>query len=260
MGMIRRLFAAVLSAAWLISAPAIAQTKISASQTIGAPGVYEVTVAGVTVTLPAWTGWASPQPIIIKDATLNSAPNITVASPLGGTIDGGASVVINNPNQGLIFEPFQGGNLWVVGGSVSGVSAGSAAAAGTIGEVISSDIPSASAVAQATSGTAVNVTSVSLTPGDWDCTGSVVTKPAGTTTTSGLAGGISTVTGALPVAVEVGSTIFQAPQAAAIAAAIPIARVQELLTTTTPIYLVGNSVFAVSTMSLYGQIICRRMR
>jgi len=258
--MIRRLFAAALSAAWLISAPAIAQTKISASQTISAPGVYEVTVAGITVTLPAWSGWASPQNITIKDATGNASPSITIQAPLGGTIDGVSSVTIGNPNQGVIFQPFQGGNSWVMGGAFTGASTGSGAPAGTVGEVISSDIASAAAVAQTVSGTAVNVTSVSLTPGDWDCTGSVVTKPAGTTTTSGLAGGISTVTGALPVAVEIGSTIAWGAAAAGIASAIPIARVQELLTTTTPIYLVGNSAFAASTMSLYGQIICRRAR
>jgi hypothetical protein len=248
--MIRRLFAVILSAAWLVSSPVLAQTKISASQTVGSAGVYQVTVTGLTVTLPNWTGWSGPvNPIVIQDGTGSTAPNITVQAPLGGTIDGLSSVTINNSLQSLTLYPFQGGNTWVGGGTFTpGQSS-----------VVSSDIPVGSPVAQTVSGTAINITSVSLTAGDWDCLGSVVTNPAGSTTTSQLAGGISTVSATLPAAVENGETIFQAPQAAGVAAAIPM-RVEEVLSAPTTVFLVGDSVFGVSTMSLYGQLVCRRMR
>lgn len=259
--MIKRLLASVFAVVWLASAPVMAQNKITASQELGAPGVYEVTTAGITVTLPSYAGSLPAQPIVIKDATGNASPNITISAPIGGTIDGLSSIVISTPNQGMLFEPFQNGFVWVVGGVYNAVSGGAnAGAAGSVGEVISSDIPTASAISQPSSGTAINVTSVSLTPGDWDCTGSVVTKPTGSTTTSAIAAGISTVTATLPAAIENGETTFQAPQAAAIQVAVPLSRVVELVSTSTPVYLVGNSTFAVSTMSLYGQIICRRMR
>ena len=248
--MFNRLLPFVLAAA-LFSAPAMAQTKISASQTLGAPGVYQVTNTGVTITLPNWAAWPSPLPIIIKDGTGNASPIITVHAPLGGTIAGASSVSLSGALQGVIFYPFQGGNTWVGGGAYT---------AGRQGSVILSDIPVGSAVSQTTSGTAINVTSVSLTPGDWDCTGSVVTAPNTTTTTSQLAAGISTTSVTLPVALENGETIFQAPQAANIPEAIPTPRVEELLSATTTVYLVGDAAFATSTMSLYGQIMCRRMR
>ena len=247
--MFNRLPAFIFAVA-LFSAPAMAQTKISASQTLGAPGIYQVTNTGVTITLPNWAAWPSALPIIIKDGTGSGSPNITVQAPLGGTIDGASSVSISGALQGAIFYPFQGGNTWVGGGAYT---------AGQ-GSVILSDIPVGSAVSQTTSGTAINVTSVSLTPGDWDCTGSVVTAPNTTTTTSQLAAAISTTSVTLPVAIENGETIFQAPQAANIPEAIPTPRVEELLSATTTVYLVGNATFATSTMSLYGQILCRRMR
>ena len=247
--MINRLFAFVFVAA-LLPASAMGQTKIAGSQTLGAVGVYQITVAGITVTLPNWTGWSSvANPIVIEDGTGSASPNITVQAPQGGTIDGLSSVTINGPLQSLTLYPFQGGNTWVGGGTF------------TPGQtsVVSSDISSGGAVSQGTTGVAINVTSVSLAPGDWDCSGSVVTSPAGTTTTSQLAAGISTVTATLPASVENGETIFQAPQAAGIAAAIPV-HVEEVLSATTTVYLVGDSAFAVSTMSLYGQLVCRRMR
>ena len=257
---------AIIVAACLFAAPAMAQTpplnvtKLSATATIGGPGVYEVTTAGITVTLPSWTGWAAPAKIVIKDATGNASPNITVAASTGTTIDGAASVTLLAPNQGEVFEPFQGGS-WVVGGNYVAIASGAnAAPAGSPGEIISSDIPTASAVAQSVSGTAVSVTSVALTPGDWDCTASVVTKPAGSTTTSRLAAAISGTDATLPTVVENGQTIFSAPQAAGIAEAIPVPLTVELVSANTTVFLVGDATFATSTMSLYGQIICRRMR
>jgi hypothetical protein len=140
-----------------------------------------------------------------------------------------------------------------------GVTAGATpATAGNIGEIISSDIPVGSATSL-TSPTAKNITSIALTSGDWDCQGTFVSNPAGTTTTSLLSAGISASTGALPTALE-----FQAQYKVALAAGIgqtlivPSQRIS--ISTGATYFLVGQATFATSTMTGYGQISCRRAR
>jgi hypothetical protein len=64
------------------------------------------------------------------------------------------------------------------------------ASAGQFGEVISSTILAASAVAL-TTGTAANVTSISLTAGDWDVRGDISWTTAGTTNVTRLVASIS---------------------------------------------------------------------
>jgi predicted nucleic acid-binding protein len=59
------------------------------------------------------------------------------------------------------------------------------AAAGKVGEFITSNIVVGSAVAL-TTGTAANVTSVSLTAGDWDVCGEVDLSTAATTNVTGV--------------------------------------------------------------------------
>jgi hypothetical protein len=130
------------------------------------------------------------------------------------------------------------------------------AATGAIGEVIGSNIASGSAVS-VSNGVATNITSISLTAGDWDVYGSVFTNPAGSTTTSGIYAGISTSTGAfgtyltkiIGLSVGAGGTI-----------GIPAPTVRISLASTTTVYLVGSAGFATSTMTMYGSITARRVR
>jgi hypothetical protein len=130
------------------------------------------------------------------------------------------------------------------------------AAAGKVGEVIASVIPTASAVSLS-SGVAKDITSVSLTAGDWDCHGDMQTKPAGTTTTSTFYGGISQATNTLPTnhVFTMGSAV---PAGNAEAAAVPYTRISQAGTAS--VFLVTDTIFAVSTMSAFGSISCRRAR
>lgn len=141
---------------------------------------------------------------------------------------------------------------------VIGTTTNDNAAAGVVGEFVSSTVAVGSAVALTTDTTA-NVTSISLTPGDWDVTGVVDFKPGATTTTTYFQGGISTVSATM------GSpdTGFSNPFAIAATSVdasevLPVVRMS--LATTTTIYLVARAGFSISTLSAYGTIRARRMR
>src|SRR5262245_50475602 len=74
--------------------------------------------------------------------------------------------------------------------SLTGTTTNDNAATGKIGEYLESEILIGSHV-QLTNATAANITSLSLTAGDWNVWGQVNTDPAATTTTSLVAGWIS---------------------------------------------------------------------
>ena len=174
---------------------------------------------------------------------------ITGALKLNGNAvlySGGA---LGAPSSGTIPTAFIPGNV-----------SGSNASAGYLGEIISSSVAVGSAVSQPSSGTAINVTSVTLTAGDWDCEGSVITNPAGTTTTSRYFGGMSTTSITLPTAPGGGYATTGAAQAAGVPESLALVRTQFQSSSSQTIYLVANATFATSTMSHYGQISCRRVR
>ena len=147
--------------------------------------------------------------------------------------------------------------LAVSGGSsdLSCTTTNDSAAAGKLGEVITSNIASGSAVGL-TTGVSANVTSISLTAGDWDVYGWVGTNPAGSTTTITLGAGISATTANL------GSfaSKFSTNASAGVSNGIPIATQRISLASTTTYYLVANVSFGVSTLGAYGYITARRVR
>lgn len=72
---------------------------------------------------------------------------------------------------------------------IKGTGTNNSAQAGSVGEFVSSYVSSLVALS---SGTAKDVTSISLTAGDWDITGNIGFLPAGTTAITALAGSINT--------------------------------------------------------------------
>lgn len=167
----------------------------------------------------------------------------TGADPAFGTMSGDGSIT-------------SGGVLTV--SQVHGVASNTAAGAGIVGELISSTVLVGAAVAL-TTGVAANVTSISLTAGDWDVWGTVAFNPAGTTTQTALAGGISTTTVTLPTSPGSGALVsFALPFTTGAANTFPVGSTQLLLSGTTTVYLVAQAGFAVSTMSAYGFIGARR--
>lgn len=146
-------------------------------------------------------------------------------------------------------------------GQLAGTATNDNASTGNVGEYLSSSVSSGSPVAM-TSGAAVNITSLSLTAGDWDVYGVVGAKGAGTTTINYWVGSISTTTGTIDnandrrVATCLETTAFSFT--ALYTQQIGPARIS--LSGTTTIYLVTEAGFGVSTCSAYGILHARRRR
>jgi len=190
---------------------------------------------------------------------------------LGGQLyifynDGNSSqwVISNNNTAGAgIYLPLNGGTLTgnlsfanTATNGIVGTQTNDNAPAGSVGEYVSSQISFAARISL-TSGAAANLTSISLTAGDWDVAGNVSYIAGGTTTTSSTNTGISTTSATLPD----GSLIFYGPSGAAgaLTGAAPMVTRLALATTTT-IYLVVLATFAVSTMQACGFLRARRVR
>jgi hypothetical protein len=125
---------------------------------------------------------------------------------------------------------------------------------GSVGEYASNSTSGTSL----TTATAANCTSASLTAGDWNVWGVVTYVPAGTTTVSGIASGISTTSATLGGSGTFASLNATLTTGGQQAEATPMVRVNVSATTT--VYLIGFAGFGTSTMTCTGNIYARRVR
>lgn len=125
-------------------------------------------------------------------------------------------------------------------------------------EVVSSTVTFGAPTTGYVTATAKNVTSISLTPGEWDVFGSVINVPAGATVTTFWEAGISIVSNTLPALELMAFNSLQLPAGQSYGAAVPSIRVS--LSATTTIYLVALMSFTTSTMSVAGVLTARRVR
>ncbi len=145
------------------------------------------------------------------------------------------------------------------GTAITGTNTNDSAAAGVVGEYVTAAVLSGSAISLTTATTA-NITSISLTAGDWDVSGVVSFIPTASTNIGVLASGSSAVSAT--VSTDEGATTRVSP------VAVPGALVQSLaltqqrysLASTTTIYLIARASFTVSTLTAYGTISARRIR
>lgn len=135
------------------------------------------------------------------------------------------------------------------------------AAAGSVGEYVESVVQLASAVAL-TTGTPINITSISLTAGDWDVRVLGTILPSNTTnmteflvSLSTTSATVDTTPGRIASHTDAG-TVYNGTST--ITNAIPNYRFS--LSATTTIYFVARSTFSVSTNKAYGIISARRVR
>ena len=143
---------------------------------------------------------------------------------------------------------------------ITGVNTNSDAVSGSVGEYISSTVLIGSAVAL-TAGAPVDITTISLGAGDWDVWGTVVTNPAGATTTTNINGWISTSSATVPTPPNNGAMYgINLSIAAGLSQQHPVGTLRLLLASTTTVYLSMEAVFGGSTMSGYGFIGARRRR
>jgi hypothetical protein len=143
---------------------------------------------------------------------------------------------------------------------IQGSNTNNAAAAGDVGELVSATLAAGSAVPLTTS-TVANITSISLTAGDWDVWGVVVYAFAGTTTVTLLLSSVNSAS-ASNQTLESGIAIEQAYSSYHPTGdlSLPTGTWPVRLNTTTTIYLTGTAAFATSTITAYGSIYARRRR
>lgn len=142
--------------------------------------------------------------------------------------------------------------------SLRGTSTNDSAAAGKIGELIQSEILIANQVALTTL-TDANVTSISLTAGDWDVEGIVSTAPAAGAATALVRGWISSTSATSPAAPNAGG-YFQLTGTLSGSQSVPLISKRFSLANTTTIYLSTLVSFTINTMGAYGYIRARRVR
>lgn len=146
-------------------------------------------------------------------------------------------------------------------GQLPGTATNDNASAGNIGEYISSTVIESGAV-PITSNMAADITSISLTAGDWNVWGAIVSDPAASTTQADVEGWISTTSATEPTKPNGGATlqIFPGTGATGNRVSSPVGMTRVSLAGTTTVYLSGESVFGVSTSAMYGFIGARRVR
>lgn len=145
----------------------------------------------------------------------------------------------------------------VIHGELAGTVTNDNATAGRLGEFGHSEVASGSAVSL-TTGTAANVTSISLSAGDYDVRGNVNFAGSSSTVTS-RSGGITSTSATVPTD---GTEVFNGAQTTTTtetsSVSVPAKRFS--LSTTTTIYLVGKATFSAGTMGGFGSISWRRVR
>lgn len=180
---------------------------------------------------------------------------------VGANADGSITVNANDIQVGVLATDVQHGNRGggALHSNATTSTAGfmSAADKTTFDGMGTYQTASASGISL-TSGVSANVTSVSLTAGDWDVSGTVQFSPAGTTTIQGIQAGISTTSSTLPAAPEVSFLFANFLTGSGQGLNSPVTRVN--LGSTTTVYLVTQATFGVSTMTAAGIIRARRAR
>lgn len=168
---------------------------------------------------------------------------ITVASP--GT--SGLLLTSNGASADPTFQAFSSS-------AIGGVTNGSNAAAGIVGEYVTNSVSAAAITSAVTS----NVLSISLTAGDWDVSGVVRSAPAGGTSVQQQVGGISTTSATLGPLGTFANDTYQ--PAAGTGEAHPTPTVRVNVSTTTTVFLVATIVYSGGSLTADGFIRARRVR
>jgi hypothetical protein len=225
--------------------------------------------------------------VVITNAAANTVTiplNATIAFEVGTQIvivQGGAGattiapdggVTLNSPGglttigvqYGAVVLHKDATNTWSLTGIsstpaafVSGTTTNDNAASGYIGEYVQSLVPVGSVVSLST-GTAANVTSISLTAGDWDVSGTVSLSYGSATVTQASAGTTAT-SATIPTDGSEGYSGLKLTVLSGIDS-ITVARKRISVASTTTIYLVASATFSAGTTGAFGTINARRVR
>jgi len=186
-------------------------------------------------------------------------PCVTTASTTvpGCTAYGTAAGTAAQGNDSRITSITANGTAAV--GQIPGTTTNDNAAAGKVGEIITATLASGSAISL-TNGTSANVTSISLTAGDWDVNGTVFYVTTGTTVTQALVTDISVTSATTNTAPGLGSYTYFGGSFTGLAKASSTGTSRISISVTTTVYLVVSPSFTVSTATAYGFLRARRVR
>ena len=138
------------------------------------------------------------------------------------------------------------------GVATKGTSTNDNAAAGYVGEFVDSGI---STVTATTSGVVKNLTSISLTAGDWDVFGQTTFNSQVNSTTSTV--GISITSAVLPATGSNAYSVFSCATQATLSQSV-YTRIS--IASTTTVYLVGSSAYSGTAPSWSIELVARRIR
>ncbi|MFM0013702.1 hypothetical protein [Paraburkholderia sediminicola] len=229
------------------SGQAIVSTGASTAPAWGGIGVNGIAAIAANTVLANATGSSAAPTAFAMPSCSASGNALNYTSGTGWTCATGYALLTGGTFSGAI----------VPSGGITGVTNGSAAAAGAIGQLLSA---SAGPIALTSGATPNNIVSLPLTAGDWDVWGMVQINPAGTTTMTVFEGGIGTSSSTQP-SINTGTVILQdlaggfGAGQAQIAALTPW---PENVSTGTTVYCLITASFAVSTANGYCQIYARR--
>jgi hypothetical protein len=232
----------------LISFPTTtSKGKLVVAAVDNATGAFDTTISNSTAV-------AQSQVVSIPDSGAATAKFI-LSTGAGQTIGNG--LTLTTPVIGaasatsLSFSSTSG---------IIGTTTNDAAAAGSVGQYIDATQGDSTSI---TSAVETNITSISLTAGDWDVWGQVNFYPAASTTVTYIAASISQTSATVDG--TVGNLVLlsyggQVVQTYANHTDCLVGPIRISLSGTTTIYLVGSTIFATSTMQTQGTIRARRVR
>lgn len=240
--------------------------SVSAARTnlgLGTAAVVNTGTSGTTIPLlSAANTWALAQTFTVRPTFNGATPwdGSNLASPATTTGNLSQFAATTSAQLAGVLSDETGTGVSVFGTSptittpnIVGITNASNAAAGSVGEVISSAVTSTSVP---TTGVAQNLTSIPLTAGDWDVQGFVNFGAAGTTTTTQVLAGANTVSATLPASNHYSQFVGSFPTGANVPVPVPYTRVN--VSSATTVYLVVEAVFGTSTMTAQGFISARR--
>jgi hypothetical protein len=177
-----------------------------------------------------------------------AASGVLVTS--AGSIPSISSTLPAFTTSSITFSPTTGG--------IVGTTTNDNADAGKVGEFVSSTIAVASAINPANT-TPTNLTSISLTAGDWDVWGNVGFSQDTVGFTLVVAYISNATAGALPDA-SLYNSIFIGAASGMSSIGINAPGVRLSLSTTTTIYIIGRADYSAGTTKMFGGIFARRAR
>lgn len=185
--------------------------------------------------------------------SLRAPATAASGAPINGTAIGGTT-----PAAGAFTSLSATGNLTPSQtNGIVGTTTNNSANAGSVGEFVSSLVASGSPVSLSNN-TPANVTSISLTAGDWDVQGNINFSGTAATVTGG-SGGITSTSATVPVD---GSEVYDGTVTTVLSdtSSITLPRKRFSLSGTTTVFLVASKAFSAGTVGAFGGITARRVR